>query len=137
MNGREGFCQIKLFVFYFIEFSGTLTRDTPWYMWTVCLQIFSNNRRVFVWQLEVQHFASFYISLEYIFEMSYSTVTRQPAKNQVSTNQNSRIRWCLIVRLIYDRKGHSVMSSFYLNMGSFHSVMGSLNMIFVFDYVLI
>ena len=54
--------------------------------------------RVFMWQLETQLFASSYIWLAYIFEASYSTVVTSSAKNQVSTNQNSRNRWCLIVR---------------------------------------
>ena len=50
-----------------------------------------------MWQLETHLFAS-YVWLAYIFEASYSTGWRQSAKNQGSTNQNSRNRWCLIVR---------------------------------------
>ena len=54
--------------------------------------------RVSVWWLKTQLFASFYIWLEYIFEASYCTLVTSSAKNQVSTNQNSRNRWCHIVR---------------------------------------
>ena len=53
--------------------------------------------RVFMWQLETQVFASSYIWLAYIFEVSYSTVVTSSAKKQVSTNQSSRNKWCLIV----------------------------------------
>ena len=42
-----------------------------------------------------------YIWLEYIFEASYSMVLAWSAKNQVSTNQSSKNRWRLTVRLLY------------------------------------
>ena len=51
-----------------------------------------------MWQLETLLFASSYIWLAYIFQASYNMVVTSGVKNQVSTNQNSRNRWCLIVR---------------------------------------
>ena len=61
--------------------------------------------RIFIWQLENQFFASSYFWLAYIFEASYSTVVvTSSAKNQVSTNQNLRNRWCLIVRHVMSNR---------------------------------
>ena len=57
--------------------------------------------RGYLWQLGAYSFASSYIWLEYIFEASYSMVLAWSAKNQVSTNQSSKNRWHLIVRLLY------------------------------------
>ena len=54
--------------------------------------------RLSMWQFKNLLFASPYIELAYIFEASYSTLVTSWAKNQVSTNQNSRNRWCKIVR---------------------------------------
>ena len=51
-----------------------------------------------MWQLETQLFASSCSWLGYIFEVSYSRVVTSWAKDQVLANQNSRNRWCLIVR---------------------------------------
>ena len=50
-------------------------------------------------QLETQLFASSYIWLVHLFEVSYySTMWHQWLKDQASTNQNSINRWCLIAR---------------------------------------
>ena len=51
-----------------------------------------------IWQLRIQLFASPYILLAYIFEMSYSKLVTWWAKNQVSSNQNARNSWGQIER---------------------------------------
>ena len=59
-------------------------------------------------QLEIKVFVSPYISLAYIFEVSYSTLVTWVSKNQELTNQNSRNNWCHIVRRTICQQNQSV-----------------------------
>ena len=60
--------------------------------------MFSGGRRLSMWQLETQLFASPFCHWCTFSKRVTARWWRQWAKNQVSTNQNSRNRWCQIVR---------------------------------------
>ena len=67
-------------------------------------------KKVFIWQLETQPFPLLIFYCRTFSRRFVARWWRQSEKNQVSTNQNSRNRWCLIV-------GRFLWLIRYLNVG--------------------